>query len=55
MRSHKGSSFKGSHMLDFRIHKMPARLQHETKMIMKRDPRNLRFLGKQLLVKLGIS
>jgi|GEM_PF-4577652 len=55
MRSNGGSSFKGSHMLDFRIHKMPARMQHETKMIMKRDPRNLRFLGKQLLVKLGIS
>jgi hypothetical protein len=49
-----GAQLKSAHFLDFRWHKSAQRLAHEAKLILKRDPRGLRFLGKQVRAKLGI-
>lgn len=48
------ASLKGEHFLDFRMHKGAQRAAHEANMILKRDPRGLRFFSKHLLSRIGL-
>lgn len=45
---------KGEHYLDFRAHKGVQRAVHEANMILKRDPRGMKFFAKHLLKKIGL-